>query len=361
MGLRASLRVRRGATLVDVDLDVADGEAVALLGRNGAGKTTVLEALAGLIPLEDGSIELGDRRVDALDPGQRGIGFAFQDGVLFPKMSARENVAFSSRARGERTAAARARADKLLADLAPGVDPAARPAHLSGGERQRVALARTLASQPLLLLLDEPLAAVDASARPGLRTLLRDTLAAFAGPSILVTHDPVEAMTLADRLVLLEDGRITQVGTPAEVRSHPATRYAADLVGVNLFEGTLEPAETGTGILHTDDGVLTVVWPDGLERTTTPGVRATLAPAEIALHAERPEGSSRNAFHGKVLEVAIGGSRARVRLSTAPALVAEVTTGSVERMGLVPGAEVWASCKAVEIRLMVSTSGPDTL
>ena len=118
MGLRASLRVRRGATLVDVDLDVADGEAVALLGRNGAGKTTVLEALAGLIPLEDGSIELGDRRVDALDPGQRGIGFAFQDGVLFPKMSARENVAFASRARGERTAAARERADKLLADLA---------------------------------------------------------------------------------------------------------------------------------------------------------------------------------------------------------------------------------------------------
>src|SRR4029079_17158884 len=140
----------------------------------------------------------------------------------------------------------------------------------------------------------------DAEAKPELRSLLRRTLASFDGPRILVTHDPVEAMTLADRLVLLEDGRITQVCAPGEVRSHPATRYAADLVGVNLFEGTLEPAETGTGTLRTDAGELTVAWPDGLERTTTPGVRATLAPAEIALHAERPEGSSRNAFRGNV-------------------------------------------------------------
>ena len=191
--------------------------------------------------------------------------------------------------------------------------------------------------------------------------MLRDTLAAFAGPSILVTHDPVEAMTLADGLVLLEDGRIAQVGTPAEVRNHPATRYAADLVGVNLFEGTLEPAGQGAGTLRTIDGELTVAWPEGLESVPTDGVRATLAPAEIVVHAARPEGSSRNVFHGKVLEVAIGGSRARVRLGTAPPLVAEVTTGSVERMGLAPGAEVWASCKAVEIRLMVPTARPDTL
>jgi molybdate transport system ATP-binding protein len=224
-----------------------------------------------------------------------------------------------------------------------------------------VALARTLASEPRLLLLDEPLAAVDASARPALRTLLRDTLDAFPGPSILVTHDPVEAMTLADRLVLLEDGRITQEGTPAEVRNHPATRYAADLVGVNLFEGTLEPAGAGAGTLHTGEGDLTVAWPDGLALAATGGVRATLAPAEITLHAAQPEGSSRNAFRGNVTEVAIMGSRARVRLNTAPPLVAEVTTGSVERMGLEPGAEVWASCKAVEIRLMVPGTEPDTL
>lgn len=361
MGLEAAVRVARGTHVLDVAFTVADGETVALVGRNGAGKTTVLEALAGLVPLEAGRIELDDRRIDGLDVEQRGIGLAFQDGALFPRMSVRENVAFAARARGDRVGPARARADRLLAQLAPAVDPAARPAQLSGGERQRVALARTLASEPRLLLLDEPLAAVDASARPELRTVLHDTLAAFTGPTILVTHDPVEAMTLADRLVLLEDGRITQEGTPAEVRNHPATRYAADLVGVNLFEGTLEPAGQGVGTLRTDDGDLTVAWPDGLAVTSTTGVRATLAPAEITLHATRPEGSSRNAFHGRVLEVAVTGSRARVRVDTAPPLVAEVTIGSVERMGLTPGADVWASCKAVEFRLMVQGFEPDTL
>ncbi|MEP6759295.1 MAG: ABC transporter ATP-binding protein [Actinomycetota bacterium] len=361
MSLRATVRVRRGDHVVNVAFEVADGETVALVGRNGAGKTTVLEALAGLVPLESGLIELDDRRIDALGPDRRGIGLAFQDGALFPKMSVRENVAFAARARRTPAPKARARADALLAELAPGVNPDARPPQLSGGERQRVALARTLASAPRVLLLDEPLAAVDASARPGLRTMLRDTLAAFPGPSILVTHDPVEAMTLADRLVLLEDGRITQIGTPHDVRNHPATRYAADLVGVNLFEGTLEPTDAGAGRLRTSDGELTVAWPDGLARSMTPVVRATLAPAEITIHAERPEGSSRNAFQGSVVEVAIAGSRARVRLATTPPLVAEVTTGSVERMGLAPGTEVWASCKAVEIRLMVPGFEPDTL
>ena len=361
MGLDAAVRVTRGTHVLDVTFAVDDGETVALVGRNGAGKTTVLEAIAGLVPLEAGHIELGGRRIDALDVGQRGIGLAFQDGALFPRMSVRENVAFAARARGDRVGPARARADRLLAQLAPTVAPAARPPQLSGGERQRVSLARVLASEPRLLLLDEPLAAVDASARPALRAVLRDALAAFSGPSILVTHDPVEAMTLADRLVLLEDGRITQTGTPAEVRNHPATRYAADLVGVNLFEGTLEPAGPGAGTLRTDEGDLTVAWPDGLEVVSTSNVRATVAPAEITLHAASPEGSSRNAFHGKVLEVAVTGSRARVRVDTAPPLVAEVTTGSVERMGLAPGAEVWASCKAVEVRLMVPGSEPDTL
>jgi len=361
MGLDAAVRVARGTHVLDVAFTVADGETVALVGRNGAGKTTVLEALAGLVPLEAGRIELDDRRIDGLDVERRGIGLAFQDGALFPRMSVRENVAFAARARGDRVGPARERADRLLAQLAPAVDPAARPAQLSGGERQRVALARTLASEPRLLLLDEPLAAVDASARPELRTVLHDTLATFTGPTILVTHDPVEAMTLADRLVLLEDGRITQEGTPAEVRNHPATRYAADLVGVNLFEGTLEPAGPGVGTLRTEEGELTVAWPDGLAFTSTTGIRATLAPAEITLHAARPEGSSRNAFHGKVVEVAVTGSRARVRVDTAPPLVAEVTIGSVERMGLTPGADVWASCKAVEFRLMVQGFEPDTL
>ena len=166
---------------------------------------------------------------------------------------------------------------------------------------------------------------------------------------------------MADRLVLLERGRVTQTGTPEDVRSRPASQYAADLVGLNLFEGALVPGGAGAGVVRTPAGELTVVWPDGLEHTTVAGVRATVSPADIALHAAPPEGSPRNVFEGTVLEVAVTGSRARLRLDTAPPLVAEVTTGSVERMQLAPGTPVWASCKAVEVHLMVPGREPDTL
>jgi molybdate transport system ATP-binding protein len=237
----------------------------------------------------------------------------------------------------------------------------ARPPTRSAGERQRVALARALAAAPKVLLLDEPFAAVDAEAKPELRTLLRRTLTAFAGPRVLVTHDPVEAMTLADRLVLLEDGRVTQTGTPEEVRDRPATRYAAEFVGTNLFEGELVPDQDGVGVLRTGEGELTVVWPEGLGAAPVVDVRATLSPADIALHTEEPHGSPRNVFRGAVEEVATVGGRARIRLRTAPPLVAEITPGSAERLGIVPGREVWASCKAVEIRLMVPGEEPDTL
>jgi molybdate transport system ATP-binding protein len=281
--------------------------------------------------------------------------------MLFPKLSVLENVAFPLRARGVSRGAARTRAGAVLANLAPAVDPAARPATLSGGERQRVALARALAAEPRVLLLDEPFASVDAEAKPELRSLLRRTLASFDGPRVLVTHDPVEATTLADRLVLLEDGRVTQTGTPSEVRNRPVTRYAAELVGTNLFEGSLIPDRGGVGILRTHTGELTVVWPDGLAAAAVDDVRATLSPAEISLHTEQPHGSARNVFRGAVEEVATVGGRARIRLRTSPPLVAELTVGSVERLGIVPGREVWASCKAVEIRLMVPGGEPDTL
>jgi len=276
-------------------------------------------------------------------------------------MSAVDNVAFPRRARGEHARDARVAALPLLARVAPSVDPDAHPRSLSGGERQRVALARTLAAEPAALLLDEPLAAVDASARPALRDAIRDALAGFEGPAIIVSHDPVEAMTLADRLALLEDGRITQIGTPAEIRNHPGTRYAADLVGVNLFEGTLLPQADGSGVLETADGTVAVAWPERLPREPTADVQATVAPAEIAIHAARPEGSARNVFHGRIAEIVPLGGRARIRLASSPPLVAEVTIGSANRMELTAGAEVWASCKAVEVRLMVHGVGTDTL
>jgi molybdate transport system ATP-binding protein len=361
VSLRAAFTVRRGDLTISVDLEAAAGQSVALLGPNGAGKTTVLEAIAGILQIDSGSIELEGSRIDALPPERRHMGLAFQDGMLFPRMSVIDNVAFPMRARGVRAKEARAAARPLLARIAGSVESDALPTQLSGGERQRVALARTLAASPRVLLLDEPLASVDASARPELRDAIRDALADFEGPAIIVSHDPVEAMTLADRLALLERGRITQVGTPAEVRSHPKTRYAADLVGVNLFEGTLVPQPDGSGLLETADGTVAVAWPEPVPRERTADVQATVAPAEIAIHAARPEGSARNVFPGRILEIVPLGGRARVRLASSPPLVAEVTAGSVDRMGLAPGTEVWASCKAVEVRLMVAGVGTDTL
>lgn len=360
MALDVDVEIRRGDRTIAVAFAVGDGETVALVGRNGAGKTSALEAIAGIADAT-GRVVLDGRALTGTPPERRGIGVAFQDGMLFPKLDVLENVAFPLRAAGVGRDAARDRARAVLAEVAPTVDTDARPTTLSGGERQRVALARALAPDPKVLLLDEPFAAVDAEAKPELRAMLRRTLDSFAGPRVLVTHDPVEAMTLADRLVLLEDGRVTQTGTPEEVRERPATRYAAEFVGTNLFEGALVPDEEGVGVLRTGGGELTVVWPDGLAVAPVGDVRATLSPADIALHTDEPHGSARNVFHGAVEEVATVGGRARVRLRTAPALVAEITPGSAERLGIVPGRTVWASCKAVEIRLMVPGDEPDTL
>ncbi|MDP9300161.1 MAG: ABC transporter ATP-binding protein, partial [Actinomycetota bacterium] len=272
-----------------------------------------------------------------------------------------ENVAFPVRARGARTRGARGHALDLLERLAPAIDPRAKPGSLSGGERQRVALARALAGSPRVLVLDEPLSAIDVSARAELRALLRRTFGDFDGPGLLVTHDPVEAMTLADRIVILEDGRITQAGTPEEIRDAPRTRYAADLVGMNLFVGRLTPLEAGAGALETTDGVVTVPWPEGIPVGPVDDVLATLGPADVALHASRPEGSARNVVQGVVEEIAILGDRARVRLTSSPRLVAEITTGSAARMAIQTGTVVWASFKAVEIDLMVERGPTDTL
>jgi molybdate transport system ATP-binding protein len=361
MSLRAELEVDRGADGVHAIFEVGDGETLAIVGPNGAGKTTVLGALAGVVPLVNGHVELDGRRIDMLPPERREVGLCFQDAALFPTMSVLENVAFPLRARRTAARAARERARAILADLAPDVDVDARPGRLSGGERQRVGLARALAASPRLLLLDEPLAAVDVGARATLRRVIRDAIAGFEGPCVLVAHDPVDALTMADRVLVLEGGRITQVGTPEEVRREPAGAYAADLVGVNLFEGTLTPDPDGAARLVTADGALVVPWPDDLERRSIDGVLATVRPVEVSLHRQRPEGSARNVFEGRVAEVAVHGDRARVRLDTSPPITAEITLGSVDRLGLVVGAAAFASVKAVEIRLRIEGHDPDTL
>jgi molybdate transport system ATP-binding protein len=353
-GLTVDVVVRRGGFDVAAAFDAAAGETVALLGPNGAGKSSLLLAIAGLVPPVAGEIRLDGRALDGdgiyVPPDDRAIGVVFQELLLFPHLSAAENVAFPLRARGVPRAAARASAAAFLDRLGVGHRAGAKPRDLSGGEAQRVALARALVAEPRLLLLDEPLSALDVGARAAVRDLLRTELGRFAGVRVVVTHDPVEAMTLADRLVLLEAGRVTQIGTPQEIRDAPRSPYAADLVGVNAFRGRVEPLEGGAGRLTTEHGEVVVPWPDVEPGATVLGL---LRPADVTLSTERPSGSARNALLGPVSSVAIDGDRARVRLATAPPIVAEVTVGSIDRLGIREGGEVWASFKAVEVRTVV--------
>ena len=353
MSLDVHATVRRGDFSVEAAFRARAGETVALLGPNGSGKSTLVSAIAGLGPSVDGRIELDG---DVLDgdgehvlPEKRPIGVVFQDLLLFPHLSAVENVAFPLRARGIAKDDAQSRATDLLARLDAASRAEARPRDLSGGEAQRVALARALVAEPTLLLLDEPLSALDVGARARVRDLIREELARFEGVRIVVTHDPVEAATLADRLVLLEDGRVTQIGSPEEVRTSPRSRYAADLVGLNAFSGRLEPLEDGAARLVTDAGEVVVPWAD---RTDGVEVMALLRPIDVTLSPEPPTGSARNVFGGAVTSIAVESDRARVRIASAPPLVAEVTLGSVEHLGLREGTRVWASFKAVEVQVV---------
>jgi molybdate transport system ATP-binding protein len=352
MTLSVDVAIRRNDFEIRATFVAKPGETAALLGPNGSGKSTLVSSVAGLLPPADGRIELDGVVLDDasaglhVPPERRPIGVVFQDLLLFSHLSAIENVAFPLRARGVARSTARERAASLLERLGVAGRAGARPRELSGGEAQRVALARALIAEPALLLLDEPLSALDVGARMRIRELVRDELARFGGVRLIVTHDPVEASTLAHRLVLLEDGRITQIGSPEEIRTAPRSRYAADLVGVNAFRGRLEPLEEGAGRLLTGEGDVVVPWLEGLEGVEVIGL---LRPADVTLSLEPPVGSARNVLRGRVTSIAIEGERARVRIATTPPLVAEVTIGSIERLGLRAGVLVWASFKAVEV------------
>ena len=361
MTLQADVVIRReGGFVVEAGVMVPAGRTVALLGPNGAGKSTFVAALAGLEPIEGGRIQLDGTLLEDPVAGvrvlsqDRPVGVVFQDLLLFPHLSALENAAFPLRARGVPRAEARREAGDLLERLGVGHRARARPGELSGGEAQRVALARALVHRPRLLLLDEPLSSLDVRARAEIRTLVRTTLAGFDGVRVLVTHDPVEAMTLADELVLLENGRITQTGTPEEIRAAPRTPYAAELVGLNLFAGRLVRLDDGAGRIETPDGDVVVAWPpDAGQADRVGGVLALLRPSDVSLYRSRPEGSARNVVSGRITSVSIEAERARVRIASSPPLVAEVTPGSVTRLGLTEGVEVWASFKAVEVTVLL--------
>ncbi|MEU6341403.1 ABC transporter ATP-binding protein [Streptomyces sp. NPDC046977] len=339
-GLLAELLVERGTFRLDVALTAAPGEVLALLGPNGAGKTTALRALAGLTPLTGGRLLLDGTELDGMPPETRPVGVVFQDYLLFPHLSALENVAFGPRCRGVPKARARAEAAAWLERMGLAEHAAARPRRLSGGQAQRVALARALATRPRLLLLDEPLAALDARTRLEVRSQLRRHLAEFEAVAVLVTHDPLDAMVLADRLVVIEDGRSVQEGTPAEVARRPRTDYIAHLVGLNLYRG--------------EAAGLAVSLPGGPALTTADALTgpafAAFPPDAVTLYRERPEGTSaRNLWHGKVAGLESRGDRIRVDVEGELPLAADLSTAATAELGLHPGAEVWATVKAAQV------------
>ena len=347
MSLDAHIRLGLGALDLEADLAVDDGEVVAIVGPNGSGKTSLLRALAGLVPLSGGRVVLDDQVLEdpavqlRVPPERRPVGFVFQDYLLFPHLSALDNVAFGLRCHGMRKSQARERAREWLERLGLGSHLAARPRALSGGQAQRVALARALAIDPRLLLLDEPTSALDAGARVELRREVRRHLGSFPGTRLLVTHDPLEAATLADRLVVLEAGRVVQTGTPAEVSEHPRSEYVAELVGVNLLRGRA----AGSTVTLASGGILVTA-------TEARGeVFVVVHPRAVALHTREPEGSPRNVWREKIASLDPEGSRVRVGLEGEVALVAEVTLAAVSELGLAEGEPVWASLKATEVRV----------
>ena len=349
MTLDAQFEVGVGAFTLSAEVHARDGEMLAIVGPNGAGKTTLLRALAGLVPIDSGSVSIAGAVVDDpardtfVPPNLRSIGVVFQDYLLFEHLDVTDNVAFGLRERGMRKAAARDRARALLARVGVEDQAAKRPRELSGGQAQRVALARALAIEPALLLLDEPLAALDVQARAETRRELRSLLGDFRGARILVTHDPVDAFTLADRIVILERGLVTQSGTIDDIVEHPRSEYVAELVGVNLYRGRAD-----------DHGVVIGSVTVAVAESHTGDVVVTIPPRAVVLHRAPPAGSARNAWSGTVVATERLAERVRVRIEGPIKIVAEITPGSLAELDLREGTQVWAAVKATEVNVYPS-------
>jgi molybdate transport system ATP-binding protein len=335
--------VHHGLRAFDLELTLAVGdETLALVGPSGAGKSTLLRAVAGLERPDRGRIALDgevwldtDRGVD-VPPERRSVGLVFQEYALFPHLSVRRNVAFGG--------ASTAEVDEFLERFGIAALAAARPDAISGGERQRVALARALARRPRVLLLDEPLSALDAHTRSAVRGELRGLLAGLGLPVVLVTHDFEDAATLADRVGVLVEGRLLQLGTPAELVAAPVDPFVARFTGANLVRGT----STGPS-----GGLTEVVLDVGGTMWSTDALRGRVAiavhPWEISLSRTAPDDSAVNHLRAPIASISSLGNRARVAVGP---LVAEVTAGSVERLGLREGDVVVASFKATAARLV---------
>jgi molybdate transport system ATP-binding protein len=353
----AALQLDAGLRLagfeLEVSLEVAGGECLALAGRSGAGKTTALRVVAGLERPDrgrvacDGELWLDTARGVWLPPERRPCGYLFQEYALFPHMRGWENVAYglAGLPRPER----RRRAHELLERFEVRHLAEARPATYSGGERQRVALARALARRPRVLLLDEPLAALDATTRATASRVLAAVLRETGVPAVLVTHDFAEAALLGDRVAVLERGRVLQLGRASELSAAPASAFVADFTGAVVLRGVARQGADGLTLVELDGGGRVT----STDRGSGP-VAVSVYPWEIALEpdVEPRHGSAQNRLGAEVTSLTEVGNRVRVGLAAPQPLAAEVTAASARELGLVPGGRVTASWKAAATRLV---------
>ncbi|MEY2432124.1 MAG: molybdate transport system ATP-binding protein, partial [Acidimicrobiaceae bacterium] len=342
----ADIGVTLNGFTLDLSLDVPNGRTVAVVGPNGSGKTTLLRTLAGLTPLTSGRLTLDGRVLDdpAADvyepPEARPVGMVFHDHALFPHLSAVDNVAFGARARGRSRADSRAHAFSWLDRVGLSDRAHTYPAELSGGQAQRVALARALATDPGLLLLDEPLAALDATTRIEVRRDIRRHLSTFDGVRIVVTHDPIDAAVLGDEILVLDHGRVAQRGTPDDIAARPRTPWVANLVGTNFYRGAqkdgqlqIEGGGSLTAATAVDDGP----------------AFAVVHPRVVALHRAKPDGTPRNVWHGHASAIERVGDRVRVQMRGNPDIVVEITAAAATELAVVEGVPLWIAVKATEV------------
>jgi len=353
--LEVQVEKRLGSFTLEATLAIPDSSVIVVVGESGSGKTTLLRLIAGLIAPAGGRISLGGRLLDDVSAGlhvpacERPVGYVPQDYALFPHLSVRENVGFGLSAEGVPGRAQRARVERALDRLGVAELAGRRPQQLSGGQQQRVALARALVLEPEVLLLDEPLAALDLTTRRSIRAELRRLLAELSCVSVFVTHSPAEALSFGERIAVLESGRVSQQGLREELLRTPRTRYVADFLGTNLF-----PAR----VVRREEGGLTRLAAEGgeilaAESDLEEEVFAVVDPRDITLSLERPAGSAQNILRGAVEDLEPTppqGERVRVSLATRPPLVAELTRAAAERLGLAAGVGVYAAFKATGVR-----------
>ena len=351
--LHVDAATRLGAFTLDVALEVPAGSCLALAGPSGAGKTSVLRVVAGLVHPDQGRVSCGEelwldtqRGVD-IAPERRRCGYVFQEYALFAHLRAWQNVAYPLRELGRTER--RERALSLLERFGVAHLADARPRTLSGGERQRVAVARALAREPAALLLDEPLSALDTRTRAAAGRELGAVLAETGVPALLVTHDFTEAALLGQRVGIIDDGRVIQEGTAAELAASPASAFVADFTGAVVLTGSARAGERGLTVVALDGG--------GTVHSIEPGegpVAVSVYPWEIALAPPdtEPTGSAQNHLAVRVVSVTAVGTRIRVGLAAPQPLTAELSDASARQLDLAPGSAVIATWKAAATRLL---------